>query len=118
MMVALSFMLFVLIYIPCIGTLGSIRVETGNWLWALFACAYTIVLAWIVSFVAYQSLKMGVWQEVVVGLIVAVALWSAFRRAVCAVRKRRCVQGLRLAHERDGSGDRSADAGRRGVLGL
>lgn len=89
MMVALSFMLFVLIYIPCIGTLGSIRVETGNWLWALFACAYTIVLAWIVSFVAYQSLKMGVWQEVVVGLIVAVALWSAFRRAVCAVRKRR-----------------------------
>ena len=67
--VAISLMLFVLIYLPCIGTLATIKSETGSWWWALFVAVYTIVLAWIVSFVAYQSIIHNVWQEVVVGLI-------------------------------------------------
>ncbi len=67
--VAISLMLFVLIYLPCIGTLATIKSETGSWWWALFVAVYTIVLAWIVSFVAYQSIIHNVWQEVIVGFI-------------------------------------------------
>ena len=67
--VALSLMLFVLIYLPCIGTLVTIKHETGSWWWAVFVAIYTIVLAWVVSFVVYQSIIHNVWQEVVVGCI-------------------------------------------------
>ncbi len=79
----LSFMLFVLIYVPCIATLGSIRIETKSWLWALFAGLYTIVLAWIVSFVVYQSIMLGMWQEVAVAVIV---LWAVMRITQSAVK--------------------------------
>ena len=67
--VAISLMLFVLIYLPCIGTLATIKSETGSWWWALFVAVYTIALAWVVSFIAYQSIIHNVWQEVVVGVI-------------------------------------------------
>ena len=67
--VAISLMLFVLIYLPCIGTLATIKSETGSWWWALFVAVYTIALAWVVSFIAYQSIIHNVWQEVVVGII-------------------------------------------------
>lgn len=77
--VAISLMLFVLIYLPCIGTLATIKSETGSWWWALFVAVYTIVLAWIVSFVAYQSIIHNVWQEVIVGLILLfVAIYIIF----------------------------------------
>jgi ferrous iron transport protein B len=67
--VAISLMLFVLIYLPCIGTLATIKSETGSWWWAVFVAVYTIALAWVVSFIAYQSVIHNVWQEVIVGLI-------------------------------------------------
>ena len=72
--VALSLMLFVLIYLPCIGTLVTIKHETGSWWWAVFVAIYTIVLAWVVSFVVYQSIIHNIWQEVVVGCILLLAL--------------------------------------------
>lgn len=72
--VALSLMLFVLIYLPCIGTLVTIKHETGSWWWAVFVAIYTIVLAWVVSFVVYQSIIHNVWQEVVVGCILLLVL--------------------------------------------
>lgn len=53
-LVAFCYMLFVLIYFPCIATLVAIKQESGSWKWALFAAAYTTVLAWIVSFTVYQ----------------------------------------------------------------
>jgi ferrous iron transport protein B len=52
---ALSFMLFTLIYIPCIGTLGMMSRELGSIKWTLFAVAYSLVLAWSVSFIVYQG---------------------------------------------------------------
>ena len=61
--VALSFMLFVLIYFPCIATIATIKQETGSWKWAIFAACYTIVLAWLVSFVVYQSITYQWWQD-------------------------------------------------------
>lgn len=48
------FLLFVLLYFPCIATIAAIKGETGSWKWAIFAACYTTVLAWIVSAVVYQ----------------------------------------------------------------
>ena len=53
-LVAYCYMLFVLIYFPCIATLAAIRQESGSWKWAVFAAAYTTVLAWIVAFAVHQ----------------------------------------------------------------
>ncbi|MDD5440252.1 MAG: ferrous iron transport protein B [Candidatus Omnitrophica bacterium] len=52
---ALSFMLFTLIYIPCMGTLGVMYRELGSAKWALFAVGYSLTLAWLVSFVVYRG---------------------------------------------------------------
>lgn len=51
---AFCYMLFVLIYFPCIATLAAIKQESGSWKWALFSAVYTVVLAWIVAFSVYQ----------------------------------------------------------------
>lgn len=51
---ALAYMLFVLIYFPCIATLAAIKQESGSWKWTLFAAGYTTVLAWCIAFVVYQ----------------------------------------------------------------
>jgi ferrous iron transport protein B len=54
-LVALSLMLFVLIYFPCIATIVAISKEAGSWKWGLFVVVYTCMLAWIVSFTVYQA---------------------------------------------------------------
>ena len=51
---ALAYMLFVLIYFPCLATLIAIKKETKGWGWAIFTAVYTTALAWIVAFVAYN----------------------------------------------------------------
>jgi ferrous iron transport protein B len=51
---AFSFMLFILIYFPCIGVVAAIRRESGSWKWATFIVVYTTVIAWLTSFVFYQ----------------------------------------------------------------
>lgn len=53
-LIAFAYMLFTLLYFPCIATLAAIRQETGSWKWPLFAACYTTVLAWIVAFLVYQ----------------------------------------------------------------
>lgn len=53
-LVAFAYMVFVLIYFPCIATLAAIKAESGSWKWAFFTAAYTTVLAWVVAFVIYQ----------------------------------------------------------------
>ncbi|MHC4660371.1 MAG: ferrous iron transport protein B [Planctomycetota bacterium] len=51
---AVVFMLFTLLYIPCLATVGVIRRETGSWKWTFFAMAYSIVLAYVVCLIVYQ----------------------------------------------------------------
>lgn len=51
---AFSYLLFVLLYFPCIATVIAIRNETGSWSWAAFSAFYTTAIAWIVSAVVYQ----------------------------------------------------------------
>ena len=52
--VALGYMLFVLIYFPCVATLTAIKQESKSWKWALFAAFYTTALAWVVAFIVNQ----------------------------------------------------------------
>ena len=51
---AYCYLLFVLLYFPCIATIAAIKHETGSWLWAIFTACYTTLLAWVVSAVVYQ----------------------------------------------------------------
>lgn len=53
-LVAFCFLLFVLLYFPCIATIAAIKNESGSWKWALFTVFYTTGLAWVVSAVVYQ----------------------------------------------------------------
>ena len=52
--VALGYMLFVLIYFPCVATLAAIKQESGSWKWAIFTACYTTALAWLVAFAVNQ----------------------------------------------------------------
>ena len=55
---AVAFMIFVLLYFPCIATFVAIKNETGRWSWAWGICAYTIVVAWIVAWIGKMICQM------------------------------------------------------------
>lgn len=56
--VAGSYLLFILLYFPCVAVIAAIKKESGSWKWALFAALYTTSLAWIISFLFYQTGKL------------------------------------------------------------
>ncbi len=51
----ISFLLFVLFYLPCVAVITAVGRESGSWKWAGFVLFYTTALAWTVSFVVYQA---------------------------------------------------------------
>lgn len=51
---ALAFMVFILLYCPCIATVTAIVRESGHWGWGAFSIIYNTVVAWIVAFAVYQ----------------------------------------------------------------
>ncbi len=51
---AYSFMLFVLIYFPCVAVIAAVKKESGGWKWATITMLYTTGMAWIVSFLVFQ----------------------------------------------------------------
>ncbi|MHC1704899.1 MAG: ferrous iron transport protein B [Tenuifilaceae bacterium] len=51
---AFSFLLFILIYFPCIAVIAAIKKEAGSWKWAAFTIISTTGLAWLVAFGVYQ----------------------------------------------------------------
>ncbi len=53
-LVAYGYMLFILIYFPCIATVAAIKNESGSWKWAAFTICYTTLLAWVVAFLVHQ----------------------------------------------------------------
>lgn len=53
-LIALVFMIFVLIYFPCIATVTAVGREAGSYKWSLFVMVYTCLLAWLVSFAVYS----------------------------------------------------------------
>jgi len=54
---AYSFLLFTLIYTPCLATLSTIRQESKSWPFTLLALAWPLALAWVASFAFYQGAR-------------------------------------------------------------
>ena len=50
---AAAFMVFILLFFPCIATVSAIAEETGNRWWALFSIAYNTAVAWIAGYIVY-----------------------------------------------------------------
>ena len=53
--VAASYMVFILLYFPCVAVIAAIKKESGSWKWAAFTILYTTGLAWVISFIVYQT---------------------------------------------------------------
>ena len=51
---ALAYMVFILLYFPCIATFVAIKNESGGWKWAIITAVYTIVLAWVAAFITFR----------------------------------------------------------------
>jgi ferrous iron transport protein B len=51
---ALSFLVFVLLYMPCVAAFSAIRREMNSWKWAVGAMAFQTTVAWVCSFAVYQ----------------------------------------------------------------
>ena len=51
---ALAFMVFVLLYFPCIATMAALIRETGSWKWGAFSFLYNTTLAWVVALIVYR----------------------------------------------------------------
>lgn len=51
---SLSFLVFVLLYFPCIATLAAIKQEAGGWKWSVFSVVYNTVVAWLIAFLVYN----------------------------------------------------------------
>lgn len=57
---AVAFLVFVLLYVPCMATVGAMRQEFGG-RWALYQVVYTLLLAWVAAVVVYQGgLLLGI----------------------------------------------------------
>lgn len=52
--IALSFMVFILLYCPCIATVTAVVRETGHWGWGAFSVIYNTAVAWLAAFVVYR----------------------------------------------------------------
>jgi ferrous iron transport protein B len=50
---AAAFLVFILLFFPCIATIAAIAHETGSKLWALFSILYNTAVAWVVAFIVY-----------------------------------------------------------------
>jgi ferrous iron transport protein B len=57
-LVAFTFMIFVLIYFPCIATVAAMKKETGSLKWPIFSLVYSTGAAWLISFAVYQIGRM------------------------------------------------------------
>ena len=51
---ALAYMVFILLYFPCIATFIAIKNESGGWKWAIVTAVYTIALAWVAAFITFR----------------------------------------------------------------
>lgn len=55
---ALAFLVFILLYFPCVGVVATIKNEAGSWKWAAFVVFYTTALAWIAAFLVYNTANL------------------------------------------------------------
>lgn len=55
---ALAYMVFILLYFPCIATFITIKNESGSWKWAIFTAVYTLALAWVAAFITFHTASL------------------------------------------------------------
>ena len=55
---ALAYLVFILLYLPCIATFFAIRHEAGGWKWAFISAAMTIGIAWLMSFATFRIFSL------------------------------------------------------------
>ena len=55
---ALAYMVFILLYFPCIATFVAIKNESGGWKWAILTAVYTILLAWVAAFITFRLFSL------------------------------------------------------------
>lgn len=55
---AFTFIVFILLYVPCLATVGTIKKETGSTKWTYFAVVYALILAYIIALIIYQGGKL------------------------------------------------------------
>ncbi len=55
---AYAYLLFILLYFPCLATVAAIKAETGSWEWAIFTAAYTTAVAWVVSALFFRVAQL------------------------------------------------------------
>jgi ferrous iron transport protein B len=55
---SLAFLVFILLYFPCVGVVATIKNEAGSWKWAAFVVFYTTSLAWFVAFLVYNGVNL------------------------------------------------------------
>ena len=60
--VAFAFLMFILLYFPCVAVIAAIKKESGSWKWAVFMIFYTTSLAWFVSFLVYQIGSLSIFN--------------------------------------------------------
>ena len=51
---ALAYMVFILLYFPCVATFVAIKNESGKWKWAIMTAVYTILIAWVAAFITFR----------------------------------------------------------------
>ncbi|MDR1459468.1 MAG: ferrous iron transport protein B [Bacteroidales bacterium] len=88
--ISLSFLLFILIYFPCIATIGTIKKETASWKWAFFVIVYTLVLAWLVSFAAYNIFSHFTIPTVIIFAVLTIAVFFAGRSIYKSLKRKNC----------------------------
>ncbi len=54
---AAAFMIFILLYIPCVAAVGTIKSETNSWKWTLFSVVYSIIIAYVIAAIAFALLS-------------------------------------------------------------
>ncbi len=55
---AISFLIFILLYCPCIATVVAIAREGGSWKWGAFSVVYNTLIAWLIAYVAYNIMLL------------------------------------------------------------
>ena len=58
---ALAYMVFILLYFPCIATFIAIKQEGGGWKWAIITAVYTIILAWVAAFITFNIASLFIY---------------------------------------------------------
>ncbi|MFC2151661.1 ferrous iron transport protein B [Bacteroidota bacterium] len=53
-LIAFGFLIFILLYFPCIASIAAIKKESGHWKWAIFTVFYTTFIAWFMSLLIHQ----------------------------------------------------------------